>query len=492
MSSPLSSLQPEAPWGHFDAIRQIPRPSRAEQAVRAYVLDWAKARGFEARTDAEGSVVVRAPASPGHESAPPVVLQGHLDMVCEKDAEVGIDFERDGIDAFVEGDWVRARGTTLGADNGIGVALAMAAAEDPRLVHGPLELLLTVNEETGMSGARNLAPDFVTGRLLINLDSEEDGTLFVGCAGGGDALLTVPFAAGPAAEKAQAWSIAVGGLKGGHSGLDIHHNRGNALKILARVLRDGRAALPEGGLAIERLEGGDKPNAIPRDARAIAWLGEGGAEALRTAAEKVLGRAQQELGSWGAGLRIEVAEHPGSPEAAPPRVMAAASSDRIVDLLLALPEGVEAMSRDLPGLVETSTNLARIRTEPEAVTILTSSRSSVVVALDELRDRIRACAALAGARAKLGEPYPGWQPNMSSPLLETTREVFQSCFGEPPKVTAIHAGLECGIIGQHYPGMDMISFGPAIQGAHSPDERVSIPSTARCWTLLRALLERLG
>jgi dipeptidase D len=493
VSKPLSELEPRSLWGHFDAIRRVPRPSRHEEAIRRHVLDWAAARGFATRVDEVGSVVVCVPATAGHEGAPTVVLQGHFDMVGEKNKDVAFDFATDPIDAFVDGDVVRARGTTLGADNGIGLAAAMAAADDPDVVHGPLELLFTVDEETGLTGASHLQPGFVTGRVLLNLDSEEDGTLYVGCAGGGDAesLLPVTRRAGADADAVEL-TVRVSGARGGHSGLNIVENRANALKLLARTLRDARAQASLGLLA---LEGGDKHNAIPREAEATVRIARAQLSALRASVSATAARALEEYGGAEPNLSFAVDElaaptAPGAPAGLAP--LDEPSCDRIVGLLLAIPHGVVSMSRDIPGLVESSTNLARVRLEAERLQILTSSRSSVAAALEEVREQIRACVVLAGGTTRFHGGYPGWRPNVDSPLLATTKDVFRATCGRDPHVTAIHAGLECGIIGERYPGIDMISFGPDIRGAHSPDECVDVPSTARFWTLLRALLARLG
>jgi len=489
VSKPIAELEPRSLWRHFDAIRRIPRPSGNEEAIRRHVLDWAAGRGWEVRVDEVGSVVVRVPATKGCKQAPTVVLQGHFDMVGEKNGDVVFDFAKDPIDACVDGNWVRARGTTLGADNGIGLAAAMGAAEDPDVVHGPLELLFTVDEETGLTGASHLEPGFVTGRLLLNLDSEEDGTLYVGCAGGGDAESRLPVErrrpSGP--EPLIDLVVRVSGARGGHSGLNIVENRANALKLLARALRDARARVAFGLVAFD---GGDKHNAIPREAEATLRLSRSQLPALRESVAATAARALEEYG--GAEPNLAFAADERATAAAEGDALDDASRDRVIDLLLAVPHGVVSMSRDIPGLVESSTNLARVRLAPDSLRLYTSSRSSVAAALAEVRGQIRACVELAGGTIELRGGYPGWRPNMDSPLLKTTREVFRASFGGDPHVTAIHAGLECGIIGERYPGIDMISFGPDIRGAHSPDERVDIPSTARFWTLLRALLRRLA
>jgi len=488
VSIPLTELQPSLLWGHFDALVRIPRPSKKEAAVCDHVRQWAQERGLAARTDEAGSVVVAVPATPGHEQAPTVVLQGHLDIVTEKHSDLDFDFDTQPIDAYVDGDWVTARGTTLGADNGIGVAAAMAAAEDDGVVHGPLELLFTVDEETGMTGAKALQTDFITGRRMINLDSEEDGALFVGCSGGANCDLRLPIQREAAPTGAKAFDLRVAGLRGGHSGLDIHQNRGNALKLLVTALQ-ATARATEGALALASIAAGDKPNAIPREATASLWLDPGAEPAARNALATALAAAAQHFGPVAPELTIELKERG---DGLTGDALDAASLQRLIDFVLALPHGVCAMSRDLPGLVETSTNLATAKTSATEVSFVTSSRSSVSAALDQVREQIVACASLAGAKVELEPGYPGWQPNMSSPLLGAAREAFREHFGTEAKITAIHAGLECGLIGERIADMDMLSFGPEIENAHSPEERVNIPSTARCYELLKVLLKRLA
>ncbi len=489
MSQSLTDLQPSILWRHFDALVRTPRPSKNEGAACDLVRAWAKEQGFEARTDEAGSVVVAVPATKGHEQAATVVLQGHLDMVCEKHSDLAFDFDTQPIDAYVDGDWVTARGTTLGADNGIGVAAAMAAAEDETVVHGPLELLLTIDEETGMTGAKALKPAFITGRQMINLDSEEDGALFVGCSGGANCALSLPITRCPVPAGATAFALRVAGLRGGHSGLDIHHNRGNALKILVTTLQAVSEAVAKGALCLADLSAGDKPNAIPREAEATVWLDEAAAAQARAAIATTFQAAKQHYGPVGPELTIAL--EPAS-EVPTGDGLDAASLNQLIAFVLALPDGICAMSRDLPGLVETSTNLATGRTGATEASFVTSSRSSVRAALAEVRNKIRACATLAGAEIDLLPGYPGWQPNMSSPLLGAAQAVFREEFGRDAKITAIHAGLECGLIGERIAGMDMLSFGPEIENAHSPDERVNIASTDRCYQYLKALLARLA
>jgi len=486
MADPLASLVPRALWGHFASIAAIPRPSKQEQRVADWVLGLAAERGLATRRDTAGNIAIDVPASRGREAAPIVILQGHLDMVCEKNKDTEHDFVRDPIRPVLDGEWIRAQGTTLGADNGIGVAAALAAATDPALAHGPLELLLTIDEETGLTGAKDLDPALLRGRTLVNLDSEEDGKLFVGCAGGSDCHLTLAGQREPQIASSWTYQLDVRGLRGGHSGIQIHENRGNALKLLTRVLRAAAAAGVDVGLA--RIAGGSKHNAIPREAEAVLTLDPAEEGRLRGVIACMLEGFRDELAGIDDGLTVELA-----PAALDLPVLRQASRDRLLDLLSALPHGVLAMSRDIPGLVETSSNLAVCAEGDDGhVRIVTSSRSSVASALRAVVDTIRAAAHLAGAAIDVHDGYPGWKPDLRSPVLAATQEVFTELWGRAPEVTAVHAGLECGLLGEKIPGLDMISFGPQIEGAHSPDERVSIPSVERFYTALGRLLDRLS
>jgi len=488
MSASLAHLEPRSLWSHFEQLTRLPRPSKHEERVVAWVRELAARHGWEVASDAAGNLVVRVPATPGREAAPVVVLQGHLDMVAEKNKGVAHDFLADPIRARLDGEWVRADGTTLGADNGIGVAAALAAASDPHVVHGPLELLFTLDEETGLTGAKSLDGTLVHGRTLLNLDSEEDGVIYVGCAGGADAHLDLEaFTEAPAAGLS-AVLLEIGGLRGGHSGLNIHENRGNAVKLLARVLH---AAAEQGvPFQIARIAGGDKHNAIPREAEAWLFVDPEAESKLRGLLHDAVAAFRQELAGIDDGLIARLAKAP--PEAAGFPVLNVQSRDRLLRLLVALPHGVLSMSREIPGLVETSSNLASVRSDGGTVHILTSSRSSLMPALRGVLDAIVAAGRLAEAAVEARVGYPGWQPDLSSRALTVVSEVYASRWGRPPKVTAIHAGLECGLIGERIPGMDMVSIGPQIEGAHSPEERVHVPSVARFWDALSEVLDRLS
>lgn len=485
----VADFEPQELWRHFDRILAIPRGSGKEEGMRGYVLEVAGRRGLAALTDAAGNLVVYKPASPGREGAATTVLQSHLDMVEEKNAGVAHDFTRDPIAPRREDGWLKATGTTLGADNGIGVAAMLAVLEaGDDLAHGPLELLFTVQEEIGLVGAQGLEPALVTGRRLLNLDSEEEGTVTVGCSGAAGSDLSLPLDSGPLPEGTAALRVRLSGLKGGHSGLDIHLQRGNAVKLLARALA---AAAVEHPFRLFSFAGGDKRNAIAREAEARIAVEPGRhgepAAGLAAALGRELAAIQEEYRPAEPEMRFEVAA-----EAAPARAWTAGATGRALALLEALPHGVVATSYDIPGLVETSVNLASAAERDGALAIHLSMRSSVASALAALRRRVRAAATLAGAATVENPGYPGWKPDLGSPLLALLRRVSQRVLGVDPEIKAVHAGLECGILGEKLAGMDMISFGPQIESPHSPDERVEIASVGEFYRLLRALLAELA
>ncbi len=478
----VTELEPTPVWSHFDRILKINRPSKHEELMREHVLAIAGEHGLEADVDAAGNVVVRKPGTPGHENAPATILQAHLDMVQEKNSDVDHDWASDPIAPQRDGDFIKATGTTLGSDNGIGVAAMLAVLEATDLAHGPLELLFTIDEETGLTGAAELDGSLLTGRRLINLDSEEEGTLTVGCAGGKDSTLTLPIETAPAPAGA-ALAITLRGLKGGHSGVDIHLQRGNAAQLLVRALAAAHAGHP---MHLAELRGGNAHNAIPREAHATVVVPESGRDAFVGALEGELEAIRAEYRPAEPGLEFRV--EPGEVE----EIWADESAATALRLVAALPHGVMAMSYDIPGLVETSTNLATVQRKNGSFEIGMSSRSSVASALTALTRRIRALGELAGCDVREGDGYPGWQPNMDSELLAVMKELHERVLGFAPEVGAIHAGLECGIIGEKVPGMDMISFGPTIQFPHSPDERVEIATVGRFWDLLTTTLEELA
>lgn len=484
MSYPVDSLEPKTLWKYFDEIRRIPHGSGNERALGEAILRWAREKGCDADVDKKGNVIVRVPATVGKENAKTVVLQGHIDMVCEKNSDKVFDFARDALTLVRDGDWIKADGTTLGADNGIGAATALAFLEDKSTNHGPLELLFTVEEEIGLFGASALEPNFVKGRMLFNLDSEEDGVFYVGCAGGRDSNLHLSIARVSAPPSHTSFVAEIKGLRGGHSGLDIIHNRGNAIRLLSRAIERARA---DADIHVASIEGGDKHNAIPREARAVIMVKQGSEEAVKGIFAAQLEGFRDEFAGGEPELRLTLTTCPD-----PAEVLAAASVERSLQLLLGLPHGVLAMVRGMEGMVETSSNLARVRTESSAFTVLCSSRSSVASALDGVVSQIRAIGRAAGAEVKNNDGYPGWKPNLESTMLAKAREAWRIMEGTDAKFQVIHAGLECGIISERYPGMDMISLGPTLQNPHSPDERVSISSVERFYKFVKAFLTALA
>jgi dipeptidase D len=482
----VADLEPRALWSHFDRLLAIPRASGNEEGARQFVLEAADRAGCAAAADPAGNIVVRKPACGAASGAQPVILQSHLDMVPEQRPDVAHDFACDPIVPRREGDYLYASGTTLGADNGMGVAAMLAILAAADLTHPPLELLFTVDEERGLQGAAKLDGSLLTGRTLLNLDSEEDGFLYVGCAGGGDSVLTLRAPAEPVPAGRAALHVSVRGLRGGHSGMDIVLQRGNAILLLARSLRAAGVAA-QGQWRLSGLTGGGARNAIPRDASGTVIVAGDRRDAFRRALEEEFARARAEhrLADPEAAITVEVGE-------VPPAAWSGVASATAVRLLLALPNGVLAMSHELPGLVETSSNVAVARVLEAGVEIVTSQRSSVGSALAAVRERVRAVAELAGADVQQPPAYPGWEPDMASPLLAMMRQLHETVLGSAPEVRAVHAGLECGVIGQKIPGADMISFGPQIEAPHSPDERVHIPSVDRFYRLLTATLARLA
>ena len=484
MSNPLADLDPQIVWNYFDEIRKIPRPSKHEEKIQAWIKDWAGQHGFEAERDKVGNLVVRVPATAGHESADIVILQGHVDMVPEKNREVEFDFLTDPINIVRDGDWIVAEGTTLGSDNGVGVAMALAAATEEDCVHPPLELLFTVDEETGLTGAIELENTLLKGHRLLNLDTEEDGAFYIGCAGGNDLHITFNIER-ETSELPLQLQLAVMGLRGGHSGVDIHENRANAVKLLFRLLKAAGDAGIDFGLA--SIEGGSKHNAIPREAFADLRAPSGALEKFRKVIADQKLEFDGEFGAIDPDLSIEIAEGEVGDQ-----VFTADLTAKLINAMIAVPHGVLAISRDVPGLVETSNNVAVIVIIDDVIDITTSTRSSVMPALRAMVDQIRTGFELAGAVVEDLGGYPGWTPNPDSALLNTGKKVFQNTFGSEPEVKAIHAGLECGLIGEKFPGMDMLSFGPEIRSPHAPGEKVQISSVEKTWKLLKELLKELA
>ncbi|HXX64817.1 MAG TPA: aminoacyl-histidine dipeptidase [Bacteroidota bacterium] len=484
MSTAIEGLTPHLVWKYFAEIAKIPRCSKHEEAMTRYVMRTAEGLGLKAKADKFGNVVVRKPASPGKEHVKSVALQGHLDMVCEKNKDTVHDFSRDPIELVRKGNVLMANGTTLGADNGIAVATNLAIMEDRSLVHGPLELLFTVDEETGLTGAANLAPDFLESKTLLNLDSEEEGELYVGCSGGRDTLASWPTKFEPAAAGSMAGTLRVSGLKGGHSGLEIDKNRGNAIKMINRILLH----LTDLGARIASVDGGNKHNAIPRETEAELFIPKGKWTQALAAVGVWNDTLRAETSSVEGDLTVTLVEKKGVKKG---KVIPKALQKKLLRTIAALPHGVTKMSADIPGLVETSTNVAVIRTDKKGIAIATSQRSSVASEIDEICQSVSATLELGGADVKGTDGYPGWKPNMQSQILGIARSTYRQLYGKDPAVKAIHAGLECGIIGERYPGMDMVSFGPTMEAVHSPDEKIYVDTVGKYWDFLMGILRRV-
>lgn len=488
MSSPLNNLEPTRLWNHFDAIRQTPRPSKHEEKIIAHLKQWAADRGFNVLQDAAGTLAIQVPATSGHEDAPTVILQNHMDMVCEKNADVEHDFMNEGIKVAVAGDWVHAVGTTLGADNGVGLAAALAVAEDPDVVHGPLEILCTVDEETGLTGAMQLDPSIISGRIMLNLDTEEDGAIYIGCAGGADSNASLPLERRLGAPESRPYRFAVRGLRGGHSGLNIHENRGNAIRFAVETLL---TALQDGGdFDVVHFDAGTKHNAIPREAFVTLRILDDHVEGFKAAMKRCQAGFEEEFGSLESGIDLTL--EPLTDAEEHQQVLTTPVRDTFLRLIDALPHGVLSMSREVPGLVETSSNLAVVRTSDDSAHFVCSHRSSIMPALFAVRRRVGSIFLQAGATVTVKDSYPGWKPNPSSPIVQRTVQVFEQLFGTSPEVKAIHAGLECGLLIEKVPDMDCVSIGPQIEGAHSPEERVQISSVQRFYTHLKGLLADLA
>lgn len=483
--SKFEQLKPALVWQIFEEITQVPRPSKHEEKITAYLIDFATRNNLDYAVDEAGNVVIRKPATAGYEGAQTVVLQAHTDMVCEKNADVQHDFMTEPIKAYIDEGWVKAEGTTLGADCGIGMAAALAVLVDPNLAHPAIEALFTVDEETGLTGAFNLAPDMLTGSYLLNLDSEDEGEIFIGCAGGVDTIATFDYTREAAPEGYRWFRINVGGLKGGHSGDNINDGLGNSNKILARVLAE---ATSKWNMRLAHFDGGNLRNAIPREATALVGVPE---EHITTFAERFMDIADDvvaELQYTDEGVMLGAEECE-----APAEVIDFDTQQRLLLALVGVPNGVLAMSHAMKGLVETSTNLASVKFQPEGKIAVTSSqRSSLESAKWEAARSVEAVYRLAGAEVWHGDGYPGWAPNPKSKLLDVCVAEYVKLFDKEPVVRAIHAGLECGLFLEKYPHLEMVSFGPTLRGVHSPDERLEIATVDKFWRHLVAVLAALG
>lgn len=470
----------------FTEISKIPRCSKNEEKIAQWLIDWAKQHNFAVKTDKVRNLVIKVPASAGFENSTGVVIQGHMDMVCEKTPDSDHDFTKDPIKLVFDGDWLKADKTTLGSDNGIAIAMGLTLALDKEAGHPPLELFFTVDEETGLTGANALETGFIDGKILINVDSEDEGVFTVGCAGGINTYLSlaVKFSEIPAGYKA--FKISAGGMKGGHSGIDIAVGKANAIQVLGRTLR--QIIKEKIDVRIANIKGGSAHNAIPRDAWAFVFIPGNKVDKTKTIISQCCDTFRNEFRITDPDISLTLKD---SNEGEIEKVLTAAATKKTVDFILVIPHGVSAMSQEIKGLVETSNNLANISLENNAIKILTSQRSSVISRLKAHTDRIEATARLAGGKAHSGDGYPPWQPNMDSPLLARSVALYERLNNKKPVVEVIHAGLECGIIGSKYPGMDMISIGPTLKNPHSPDERVNLKTVGKVWDFIVALLKDL-
>ncbi len=478
----IKDLEPKALWSNFYSLTRCPRPSKHEEAVRNFLVKWAKDKKIDCRVDKVGNVIMTKPATKGMEKRRPVVLQAHMDMVPQARAGKKHDFLKDPIQTKIVDDWVYACDTTLGADDGLGVAAIMAVFESKTIKHGPLEALITTDEETGMTGAFGLKAKELKGEFLLNLDSETEGELYVGCAGGIDATMSIPYKTEKAPKDYCAYKLTFGGLKGGHSGMEINTGRANVNKLMFRHLR----WVAECGLRLVSISGGNMRNAIPRDAEAVVAFPKKHADCILKEFDKVAGWVKKELASVEPDFFMKYEKVRMTQN-----VIRDADTQKIINVMMVAPNGVIRMSRDMEGLVETSLNLAIVKTTGKNFTIQALLRSSVDTAKEALAERLVCLAELAGGSCKLSGAYPGWKPNMQSPLLKTMKQTYKKLYKKEPAVVAIHAGLECGLLGGKYPDMDMISFGPTLQSPHSPDERANIPSCKKFFDYLVAALEAI-
>ncbi|KVV15645.1 aminoacyl-histidine dipeptidase [Flavobacterium sp. TAB 87] len=483
MSQEIRNLEPKALWNKFADLNEVPRPSKKEERVIEFMKNFGESLGLETFEDEIRNVIIRKPATKGMENRKPIVMQGHLDMVHQKNADTVFDFDTQGIDMYVDGDWVRARGTTLGADNGLGVATIMAVLESKTIAHPAIEALFTIDEETGMTGALNLKGGILQGQILLNLDTEEDDEIDIGCAGGIDLNARRSYNEEEVPENSVGHVIRVKGLNGGHSGMDIHKGLGNANKIMNRLLFD---AFENFGLQIAEVNGGGLRNAIPRESEAKVIISEMFDEAYIFDMQEIINDIKEEFKTTEPNLVIEIEKCD-----LPNKVMDLGVQEGIIRAIYAAQNGVYRMSADMEDLVETSNNLARVSIKNGEIEINCLTRSSVETSKFDLANSLRSAFELVGCEVELAGSYPGWTPNVNSEILEVLKEIYEKQNGDQPKVVACHAGLECGILGTNYPDMDMISFGPTIHGAHSPDERASIKSAQKYWKFVLEVLENI-
>lgn len=483
MNPIFSNFTPDKLWYYFGEICKVPRPSKKETLITNYITSIAQKLRMEYQVDECGNILIRKPATKGFEDAPVVILQSHIDMVCEKNSDTIHNFETDPIIPRIEGQWVKATGTTLGADDGIGIAAQLAILDSDTIEHGPLEMLFTIDEETGLSGAKGLKSDFLKGRILLNLDSEDEGELFIGCAGGRDTKAVFNYSKVTVNSDFIGFKVQVSGLKGGHSGDDINKGHGNAIKILTRLLW---LANQKYEIRISTFKGGNLRNAIPREAFAEIVIPTRFNEEFQDFISSYSHIIQNELINTEPDLSIscESTQNPSF-------LIDLSTQERLLNSLYACPHGVITMSPLIPNFVDTSTNLASVKMTEKSIEIGTSQRSSSEPAKEDIVNMVESVFLLAGCKVSHDDGYPGWAPNANSPILEITKSAYIKLFNTPPKVLAIHAGLECGLIGEKFPGIDMISYGPTIKGAHSPDERLEIASVNKFWDLTLEVLKNI-
>jgi len=483
MSKDILNLEPKTLWKNFYSLTQIPRPSKKEEKIREFIINFGKNLGLETFVDEIGNVIIRKPATPGMEQLKGVILQGHLDMVPQKNSDKVHDFEKDPIETIIDGEWVRANGTTLGSDNGMGVSAAMSILESKVISHGPIEVLLTTDEETGMTGATGLKPGILKGEILINMDSEDEGELYIGCAGGTNGNFHFAYSEVSVPGGHTAFKINVTGLKGGHSGVDIHLGRGNANKIMTRLLWYGAHNY---GVRLSSIDGGSLRNAIPREAFAVVSLPTARKDEFLRWVNGFSQTVKKELTAIDPDLKIEAISC-----GLPNNLIDETTQHNLLYSLYGCPNGVIRMSNEMKGLVETSTNLAIVKSENGVIKIQCLLRSSVDSAKDDLEQMMQSVFELAGAGFVFDGKYPGWKPNPDSDILKIILDIYNKKFGKIPEIRAIHAGLECGILGGTYPAWDMISFGPTIRYPHSPDEKVNIVTVQRFWDFLVETLKHI-
>ncbi|MDR6761566.1 dipeptidase D [Flavobacterium sp. 2755] len=483
MSQEIRNLEPKALWNKFADLNAVPRPSKKEERVIEFMKNFGNSLGLETFEDEIRNVIIRKPATPGMENRKAIVMQGHLDMVHQKNADIVFDFDTQGIDMYVDGDWVRARGTTLGADNGLGVATIMAILESKDIPHPAIEALFTIDEETGMTGALNLKGGILQGQILLNLDTEEDDEIDIGCAGGIDVTATRAYNEEEVPESSVGYTITVKGLNGGHSGMDIHKGLGNANKIMNRLLFDG---FENFGLQVSEINGGSLRNAIPRESVAKVIISQMFDEAYVYDMQEIISDIKAEYKTTEPNLSIEIVKGD-----LPEKIMDLGVQEGIIRAIYAAQNGVYKMSADMADLVETSNNIARVVVKDGEILVGCLTRSSVESSKFDLANSLRSAFELVGCEVELSGSYPGWTPNVNSEILEVLKDIYEKQNGEQPKVVACHAGLECGILGTNYPEMDMISFGPTIHGAHSPDERASISSAQKYWKFVLEILSNI-